>query len=174
MTAFSNFVIPVTVAGILGFGLYKKVDVFGVFLEGAKEGLKTAANIAPALIALMTCIGMLKVSGTLDILVWVFSPLARLLVLPQEVLPLAILRPISGSGALVIFNDILDTYGPDSFVGRVASVIEGSSETTFYTIAVYFGAVKVSKTKYTLSASLAADLVGFVMSAHMVRLIFGF
>ena len=174
MTAFSNFIIPVTVAGILAFGLYKKVDIFGVFLEGAKEGLKTAANIAPALIALMTCIGMLKVSGTLDILVWVFSPLARLLALPQEVLPLAILRPISGSGALVIFNDLLDTYGPDSFVGRVASVIEGSSETTFYTIAVYFGAVKVSKTKYTLSASLAADLVGFVMSAHMVRLIFGF
>ena len=173
MTAFSNFIIPITVAGILGFGLYKKVDVFGEFLEGAKEGLKTVVNIAPAIIALMTCVGMLKVSGTLDILVWVFSPLARLLALPQEVLPLAILRPISGSGALVIFNDLLGTYGPDSFVGRVASVIEGSSETTFYTIAVYFGAVKVSKTKYTLSASLAADLVGFVMSAHMVRLIFG-
>jgi len=174
MTAFSNFIIPITLAGILAFGLYKKVDVFSEFLEGAKEGLKTAVNIAPALIALMTCVGMLKVSGALDILVWVFSPLAHLLALPQEVLPLAILRPISGSGALVIFNDLLDTYGPDSFVGRVASVIEGSSETTFYTIAVYFGAVKISKTKYTLSASLAADLVGFVASAHMVRIIFGF
>jgi len=174
MIAFSNFVIPLTLAGILGFGLYKKVDVFSEFLEGAKEGLKTAANIAPALIALMTCIGMLKVSGALDAVVWVFSPFARLFSLPEEVLPLAILRPISGSGALVIFNDLLGTYGPDSFIGRVASVMEGSSETTFYTIAVYFGAVKISKTKYTLSASLAADLVGFVVSAHMVRLIFGF
>jgi len=173
MIAFSNYMIPATLAGILAFGLYKKVDVFSVFLEGAKEGLKTAVNIAPALIALMTCVGMFKVSGALDIVVWVFSPLANLLNLPQEVLPLAILRPISGSGALVIYNDLLSTHGPDSFIGRVASVMEGSSDTTFYTIAVYFGAVKVSKTKYTLSASLAADLVGFVMSAHMVRLIFG-
>ena len=173
MIAFSNYMIPAALAGILAFGLYRKVDVFAVFLEGAKEGLKTAINIAPALIALMTCVGVLKVSGALDIVVWVFSPLATLLNLPQEVLPLAILRPISGSGALVVYNDILNTHGPDSFIGRVASVMEGSSETTFYTIAVYFGAVKVSKTKYTLSASLAADLVGFLVSAHMVRVIFG-
>jgi len=173
MTAISNFVIPITLAAILGYGLYKGVDVFNVFLEGAREGLATAANIAPALIALMTCVGMLKASGALDAFVWLFSPLAGVLQLPDEVVPLAILRPISGSGALVIYNDLLAAYGPDSFIGRVASVMEGSSETTFYTIAVYFGAVKVSKTKYTLSASLIADLVGVVMSALMVRIIFG-
>jgi len=173
MTALSDFVIPLTLAGILVYGLYKGVDVFGVFLEGAKEGLNTAVNIAPALIALMMCIGVFKASGALDIIVWLFSPVAEILRLPGEVVPLAILRPISGSGALVIYNDLLATYGPDSFIGRVASVMEGSSETTFYTIAVYFGAVKVSKTKYTLSASLTADLVGVVMSAFMVRLIFG-
>ena len=174
MTGFSDFVIPFTLVAILGYGIYKGVDVFGAFLEGAKEGLSTAVNIAPALIALMTCVGMFKASGALDIVVLLFSPVADLLLLPEEVVPLAILRPISGSGALVIYNDLLATYGPDSFVGRVASVIEGSSETTFYTIAVYFGAVKISKTKYTLSASLTADLVGFIMSALMVRLIFGF
>ena len=173
MTGFSDFILPITLAGILAYGILKGVDVFGVFLEGAKEGLATVANIAPALIALMTCVGMFKASGALDIVVLLFSPIADALLLPKEVVPLAILRPISGSGALVIFNDLLATYGPDSFIGRVASVIEGSSETTFYTIAVYFGAVKVSKTKYTLSASLTADVVGFVMSALMVRLIFG-
>ena len=173
MITLSNFILPVTLAGILAFGLYKGVDVLGEFLQGAKEGLGSVVNIAPALIALMTCVGMFKASGALDIVVLLFSPLADLLALPQEVLPLAIIRPISGSGALVVFNDLLAEYGPDSFVGRVASVIEGSSETTFYTIAVYFGAIKVSKTKYTLSASLAADVVGFIASAHMVRLIFG-
>ena len=174
MTGLSDFVIPLTLAGILVYGLVRGVDVFGVFLEGAKEGLNTAVNIAPALIALMTCVGMFKASGALDVVVLAFSPIADALMLPREVVPLAILRPISGSGALVIYNDILATHGPDSFVGRVASVIQGSSETTFYTIAVYFGAVKVSKTRYTLSASLTADLVGFTMSALMVRLIFGF
>ena len=173
MTELSDFVIPVTLAGILAYGVFKGVDVFGAFLDGAKEGLTTVLNIAPALIALMTCVGMFKASGALDVVVQMFSPIAGALLLPREVLPLAILRPISGSGALVIFNDILATHGPDSFIGRVASVIQGSSETTFYTIAVYFGAVKVSKTKYTLSASLAADLTGFIASAVMVRLIFG-
>ena len=173
MSVISSFIIPLTLAGIVGYGLYKGVDVFSAFLEGARDGLKTVYNVAPALIALMTCVGMLKASGALDMLVFVFAPLADLLQLPREVLPLAILRPISGSGALVIYNDLLAEYGPDSFIGRVASVIEGSSETTFYTIAVYFGAVKVSKTKYTLSASLSADLMGFVMSAFMVRLFFG-
>ena len=173
MTHLSEFAIPITLAGILAYGVFKGVDVFGVFLDGAKEGLNTAANIAPALIALMTCVGMFKASGALDIVVRLFSPIADALLLPREVVPLAILRPISGSGALVIFNDLLATYGPDSFIGRVASVMEGSSETTFYTIAVYFGAIKVSKTKYTLSASLAADLTGFIASAVMVRLIFG-
>ncbi|MCL2578840.1 MAG: spore maturation protein [Oscillospiraceae bacterium] len=174
MAGLSDFVLPITLVGILGYGIFKGVDVFGEFLTGAKEGLTTVVNIVPAIIALMTCVGMFKASGALDGIVWLFSPVAAALQLPQEVVPLAILRPISGSGALVIYNDILATHGPDSFIGRVASVIEGSSETTFYTIAVYYGAVKVSKTRYTLSASLSADLVGFVMSAFMVRMIFGF
>ena len=173
MIAFSSYVLPLTLVGILGYGVYKGVDVFGVFLSGAKEGLLTTFNIAPAIIALMTCVGMFKASGALDVVVALFAPISGALLLPEEVVPLAILRPLSGSGALIIFNDLLETYGPDSFIGRVASVIEGSSETTFYTIAVYFGAVKVSKTRYVLSASLTADLVGFIMSAFMVRLIFG-
>lgn len=169
----SDLVIPLVLAGILIYGLTQKVDVFDAFLDGAKEGLKTAVNILPALVALMTCVGMFKASGALDMMVQLFEPVSRVLLLPKEVVPLAILRPISGSGAMVIFNDILATYGPDSFIGRVASVIEGSSETTFYTIAVYYGAIKITDTRHTLSASLTADLVGFVMSAVAVRMLFG-
>jgi len=169
----SNMIVPLVISGILVYGLYKDVDVFDCFLLGAREGLQTAVNILPSLVALMTCVGMFKASGALDVITHYLSPAAGLVGIPREVIPLAVLRPISGSGALVLFTDILGTYGPDSFVGRVASVIEGSSETTFYTIAVYYGAVKIGGIRHTLPASLTADLVGFIMSAVMVRAVFG-
>lgn len=168
-----NMIVPAVMCGILIYGLYREVDVFGVFLTGAREGLQTAVDILPSLVALMTCVGMFKASGALDVLTYAMQPVSEAFKLPGEVIPLAILRPISGSGALVIFDDLLRTYGPDSYIGRVASVLEGSSETTFYTIAVYFGAVQVSKIRHTLPASLTADLVGFLMSALMVRIFFG-
>lgn len=168
-----NMIIPVIICGILAYGLYRNIDVFGVFLEGAKEGLQTAVDILPALVALMTCVGMFKASGALDILTYALDPLAELLKLPAEAIPLAILRPISGSGALAIFEHVLESFGPDSYIGRVASVMMGSSETTFYTIAVYFGAIKISKIRHTLPASLTADLTGFLMSAWIVRIFFG-
>ncbi|MEG2204033.1 MAG: spore maturation protein, partial [Oscillospiraceae bacterium] len=108
-----------------------------------------------------------------DLLTVALAPWGRRLGLPAEVIPLALLRPISGSGAMVIFNDILHTFGPDSLIGRIASVMEGSTETTFYTIAVYYGATQIAKTRHTLPAALTADAVGFWMSAVMVRLFFG-
>lgn len=166
-------IIPLLIGAILVYGLFKQVDIFGEFLSGAKEGIQTTLGILPALIALITCVGMFKASGALDVVNHAVAPLARLLTLPTEVTPLVLLRPISGSGAMVIFNDILTTYGPDSYIGRVASVIQGSSETTFYTIAVYFGAIKVTKTRYAVCASLTADLTSFVVSAFLVRLVFG-
>lgn len=168
-----SYIIPAVMAVIIGYGLVKKVDIFDCFLEGAKEGLTTSVSILPALVALMTCVGMFKASGVMDLLTYALSPLASVLHMPKEIIPLAILRPISGSGAMVIFNNILSDFGPDSYIGRVASVLEGSSETTFYTIAVYFGAIKVTKTRHTLGASLTADLTGFAMSALMVNLFFG-
>ena len=116
---------------------------------------------------------MFKASGALDVLSWGLGPLAEGLGLPREVIPLALLRPISGSGAMVLFNDILATYGPDSFIGRVASVMEGSTETTFYTIAVYYGATKVHRTRHTLPSALSADLAGIIMSAVAVRMFLG-
>ena len=172
MNGFSNFIIPGTIAFILCFGLFKKANVFEIFLDGAKEGISTSIRIMPALIALMTCVGMFKASGALDILTDLLSPLADLLSFPKEDIPLALLRPISGSGSLVIFEDILSTHGADSLAGRVASVLQGSTETTFYTIAVYFSAAKVFETRYTLFCALAADLTGFIMSSVCVNLFF--
>ena len=166
MAAVNHFIVPVIIGGIFLFGICKGVNTFDAFLEGAKEGLSTVVSITPALICLLTAVAMFKASGALDVLSWGLG-------LPREVIPLALLRPISGSGAMVLFNDLLVTYGPDSFIGRVASVMEGSTETTFYTIAVYYGAIGVKKTRHTLPSALSADLAGMVMSALAVRLFLG-
>ncbi len=169
----SNYVIPFFIAAVMIIGLVKKVDVFSEFTEGAKENFKAAVSILPALVALMTAIGMFKASGALDFISAAISPLTNVLGFPDECIPLAIIRPISGSGALAVFENILTDVSPDSFAGRVASVIIGSTETTFYTIAVYYGITKVKKTRQALPASLAADFTGFVLSALTVRIILG-
>lgn len=170
----SSYMIPAILCIILIYGAYKKVPVFTTFMQGAKEGLEVSIQILPALVALVTAVGMFRASGALDLLTWAISPVAKLLHLPVEVMPLTLLRPISGSGALVIFQDIITNYGPDSFIGRVASVMQGSTETTFYTIALYYGATSVTKTRHTLGSALTGDVIGFVMSALMVRVLFPF
>ena len=167
----SDFVIPVFIALIMIIGLAKRVDVFSEFTDGAKENLKTAFDVLPALIALMTAIGMFKASGGLEIISSAIAPLTEFLGFPRECIPLALIRPVSGSGALAVFESILTEVSPDSFAGRVASVVIGSTETTFYTIAVYYGITKVKKTKHAIASSLAADLTGFILSALTVRLI---
>lgn len=167
----SEYVIPVFIAVIMVIGLAKRVDVFGEFVEGAKENLKSAFGILPALIALMTAIGMFKASGGLDVISAAVSPLTEFLGFPSECIPLAIIRPVSGSGALAVFESILSDVSPDSFAGRVASVIIGSTETTFYTVAVYYGITKVKKTRHVIASSLTADLTGFIISALTVRLL---
>lgn len=169
----SDYIIPFLIAIIMIIGLVKKVDVFSEFAEGAKENLKAAVSVLPALVALMTAIGMFKASGALEIISTAISPLTSFLGFPKECIPLAIIRPVSGSGALAVFESILTDVSPDSFAGRVASVIIGSTETTFYTIAVYYGITKVKKTQQALPASLAADFTGFVLSALTVRIILG-
>ena len=172
MNQISHYILPVVIVIIVGYGLIKRVPVFDCFLEGAKEGLTASVQILPALIALITAVGMFKASGALDIFTYALRPFANLLHLPQEVIPLAILRPISGSGALVIFQDILQQYGPDSFVGQVASVMQGSTETTFYTIAVYYGAVGIKNTRHTVFAAMAGDFAGLAAASLAVRLFF--
>lgn len=169
----SDYVIPFFIAAIMIIGLVKKVDVFDEFTEGAKENLKAAVSVLPALVALMTAIGMFKSSGALEFISSAISPLTSFLGFPEKCIPLAIIRPVSGSGALAVFESILTDVSPDSFAGRVASVIIGSTETTFYTIAVYYGITKVKKTRQALPASLAADFTGFILSALTVRIILG-
>ncbi|MFA9379668.1 MAG: spore maturation protein [Acetanaerobacterium sp.] len=166
----TSLVIPLTIALIFCYGIYKDVDVFGEFVKGAREGVQTTINVLPALVAIMTAVGMFRASGALDIFTNAGEPLAAALHMPKEVTPLMILRPISGSGALVIIEDILENCGPDSMAGRVASVMMGSTETTFYTIAVYYGASGISKTRYTVPCALIGDMVGFIMSVTMVRI----
>lgn len=170
--SFASYVIPCFIAFVLIYALVNKVDVFEEFLVGAKEGLKTAVKIIPALVALMTCVGMFKASGGLDVITYALSPLTNLLSLPSEIVPLALLRPISGSGALALYSDLLVTYGADSNIGRIASVLMGSSETTFYTIAIYFGAYKITKIRHTVFCALLADITCFLISAMIVSIFF--
>jgi spore maturation protein B len=170
---YTDFLIPGVIAVIIAVGLIKKVDVFGEFVDGASEALKSGMSVLPALVALMTAIGMFRASGALGAITAFLSPAARALGFPPEVLPLALIRPISGSGAIAVFDSILTEVSPDSFAGRVASVIMGASETTFYTIAVYFGAAKIKKPRNALCASLTADFTAFVVSAVTVTIFMG-
>jgi spore maturation protein B len=170
---YTDFLIPGVIAVIITVGLIKKVDVFGEFVDGASEALKSGLSVLPALVALMTAIGMFRASGALGAITAFLSPAARAVGFPPEVLPLALIRPISGSGAIAVFDSILTDVSPDSFAGRVASVIMGASETTFYTIAVYFGTTKIKKPRNALGASLTADFTAFVVSAVSVAVFMG-
>ncbi|MEA5012045.1 MAG: spore maturation protein [Angelakisella sp.] len=173
MQNFTDFIVPLVIGGVFFWGMVKGVNVFDCFMEGAKDGLKVSVSILPALVCLLTAVSMFKASGALDVFTHALGPAAESIGIPREIIPLALLRPVSGSGAMVLFKDILQTYGPDSFVGRVASVLEGSTETTFYTIAVYYGATQVKKTRHTLVASLSGDVTGLIFSVLTVRLLLG-
>lgn len=174
MNSITNYIVPGIIVFVCLYGLKEKVDVFSVFLQGAAEGIKICIDILPALIGLLVAVGMLKASGALDIIAYALRPLTRLIFMPAELIPLTLLRPISGSGALAIYENILKEFGPDGLIGKIASVMQGSTETTFYTIAVYYGATKVKKTRHTVASSLTADIVGFLMSAITVNLFFSF
>lgn len=169
----ADLVIPLITALIVLTGLIKKVNVFDEFMEGAKENLQTSLSLLPSLIALVTAIGLFKASGLPELIAELMSPLTTALGFPSECIPLALIRPISGSGALAVFDGILRDCHPDSYAGRVASVLMGSTETTFYTIAVYFAAVKAKDTRHALPSALAGDLTGFIVSAITVRILFG-
>lgn len=173
MSSVGSYMLPAVFFAVMLLGLLKGVNVFSAFVEGAADGIKVCIKILPSLVALMTAVGVFSSSGALDMLTAFLQPITDFIGLPRQVTPLALLRPISGSGALAVFSEILSKHGPDSYIGRVASVLEGSTETTFYTIAVYFGATKITKTRHTLPASLMADMTGFVMSGLCVRMFLG-
>lgn len=169
----SSLLIPLLLAGAAVWALGKRVDVYDALTAGASEGLAVLLRIVPSLIALLTAVYMFRASGAMEYLSALLAPVLEGVGIPPEVAPLLFIRPISGSGALAVGSELMATYGPDSYIGRVAAVMLGSSETTFYTIAVYFGSVGIVKTRYTIPASLCADAVMFLTSAAAVRVLMG-
>lgn len=169
----STWAIPALLFVIPVVGFFKKVKVYECFVEGAKEGFNVAIRIIPFLVAILFAIGMFRASGAMDLFVQVISPLTNLIGMPAEALPLALMRPLSGSGSLGLATEIMKTHGPDSFLGRLVSTMYGSTETTFYVLAVYFGAVGVKKIRHALAVGLIADVAGLIAAVFICRLIFG-
>lgn len=164
-------IIPIIVLIIITYGMIKGKKVYEWFVEGAKDGLKVCMNIFPYLLAMIVAVHIFREAKLLDILNNLISPLGKLIDLPKEVIPLVLIKPLSGSGAMGIFTDILKNYGADSAIGLVSSVIMGTTETIFYTITVYFGAVKIKKIRHTLWASIMADMTAIIMAIMMVKLL---
>lgn len=171
MTLISNLALPCFILLFLLAGFFKKINVFDAFLIGAKKGIVSTFKIAPSILALLIAVKLLRDSGIIDSLVNISAPFFEFLGIPPEVLPLAILRPISGSGSTALLIDTFENFGPDSKISLIASVLCCSSETTFYTIAVYYGACGITKIKHTLVAALCADVAAVIFSIAFVNLL---
>lgn len=171
--AISNYAIPLIIVGFLVFGMSKKVKVYESFTEGAKEGFTTAVRIIPFLVAMLVAIGVFRASGAMGLLTKALSPITNLIGMPGEILPMAFMRPLSGGGAEGIMTDLITTNGPESLIGRMAAVMMGSTETTFYVLSVYFGSVSVKKQRHALPVGLLADLAGLITAVLVTRLFFG-
>lgn len=167
----SNLAMPLIILIIVVYGVIEKKKVFDDFLDGAKEGMNIVIGILPTLIGLFVAIGALRSSGILDIIIRILNPLLSIINFPTELMPLAMLRPISGSSSIAIATDIMNTYGVDTTIGMMASVIMGSTETTLYTIAIYTSCIKVKNTRFILLAALAADIVGIFTSVIVCRIL---
>jgi spore maturation protein B len=172
MDLFFSMLVPFLILAVALWGCVRRVDLWGALVDGAGEGLKVMVGIVPPLIGLLTAVYMLRASGALDLLGQALEPMLSAVGIPAETIGLLLVRPVSGSAALGVGADLIQTYGPDSLVGRTAAVMLGSTETTFYTIAVYFGAAKIHKTRYAVPAALCADVAGFLAASWAVRLVF--
>jgi len=173
ITTISSWMIPALIAFIPLYAAYRKVPVYESFVDGAKDGFGTAVGLIPHLVGMMTAISMFRASGAMDLLVAAVRPLFERLGVPGEVVPLGLLRPITGAGSLAYTTDLIKTYGPDSMIGRIASTIQGSTDTTLYVLTVYFGAVGVRRTRYALKVGLFSDLVGFAAAVAACLMVFG-
>ena len=169
----SLWALPFLILLVLTIGVIRKVPVYEEFTHGAKDGFKVAINIIPYLVAIIVAISMLRASGAIEMLASAIAPLLKSCHIPADVLPLTIVRSLSGSAALGVFSDIANNLGPDSYATKLAAIMVGSSETTFYVLAVYFGAVKISKIRYALIVGLLADLVGIIAAVWVCNLMFG-
>lgn len=166
---FTKSIIPITVVIILGYGMIKGRKVYEWFLEGAKDGLMVCLKIFPCLLAMLVAVQIFKNANLLDLVNKLVAPLSGAIGLPQEVVPLVLIKPISGSGAIGMFTDIIKTYGADTFIGLVASVIMGTTETIFYTITVYYGAAKIKKIRHTLWSAVIADITAIIVAIFVVN-----
>ncbi len=173
LESLSIIAIPLIVALFVAYAAKKKVPVYESFVAGAKGGFDVAVKIIPYLVAMLVAIGIFRASGAMEMLVTALSPVARLIGMPPEALPMALLRPLSGSGSLGLMADIMKKYGPDSFIGILVSTMYGSSETTFYVLAVYFGAVNIYRTRHAVAAGLIADFVGMLGALFICRILLG-
>lgn len=165
----SNLAMPIMILIIVIYGIIQRNKIFDTFLDGAKEGMSVVVNLFPTLIGLFLAVGTLRASGVLDFLIQIISPVLDYIKIPSEIMPLALLRPISGSSSIAVAVDIMKQFGVDSGLGIIASVIMGSTETTLYTIAVYTSSVGIKKTRFVLVASLIADVVGIFVSVAVCR-----
>ena len=168
----SDFIIPVTILFIVVFGCLQKVDIYEVFLEGAKEGLQTVVDILPTLIGLVMAVEVVRAGGLLDIMVEWFRPFADAVGFPAELAPLSIVRLVSSSAATGLLTDLFSQYGPDSYLGRVASVMMSCTETVFYTMSLYFLSVGIRKTRWTLPCALLANIIGIAAAVWLVGVVF--
>lgn len=173
ITLISSLMIPAMILIVVTHGALKKINVYDAFIDGAKESFDMILTMFPSLLAMIFSINIFLKSGIVDSLFGLLRPLFNMIHLPVEVLPMALLRPISGSSTLAILNNIFESFGPDGFIGRLASVIQGSTDTTFYIITLYFGCIGIKKIKYSLWAGLFADLIGLVASIIIVGFFFG-
>jgi spore maturation protein SpmB len=164
---------PSLIAGLLLIGVAGRVSVYDSMIAGAKEGLEVAVRIVPYLVAIIAAVKMLRVSGLMDLIISSVAPITGAFGVPAEVLPMAMLRPLSGSGAFGVMSETLQAYGPDSFIGMTVSTLQGSTETTFYVLALYYGAARVTQSRHTLAACLTGDLAGFVGAIAACHLFFG-
>lgn len=170
---FSTIAIPLLIVIFIGYGAIKKVKVYEKFVEGAKEGFNIAIRIIPYLVAMLVAIGIFRAGGAMNWLIYILHPITNLIGMPAEAMPMALMRPLSGSGSLGVMAEIISVHGPDSFIGILVSTLYGSSETTFYVLAVYFGAVNIKNIRHSLPAGLIADIAGVLGAVFIVRMLFG-
>jgi len=162
MQQLTSLIIPLLILFIVGLGLVKRIAVYEEFVDGAKEGFNIAVNIIPYLVAMLFAITIFRASGALDFILTALTPLASLLGFPADVIPMGIIRPLTGSGSVGILAELISTHGEDSIIVKIAAVMFGSTETTLYVLAIYFGAIKIKNTTYAVQAGLMADFTGFV------------
>jgi len=169
---FSNWIMLSFMVGIPLYGAYKRIDVFDAFIVGAKQGFETIINIIPYLVGMLVAIGMLRASGFFELLSATLAPVLNAIGMPTELLPLALVRPFSGSAATGVMADLIHQHGGDSFIAKTAATLMGSTETTFYVIAVYFGVVNIRRTRHAIPAGILADLAGIIASVFVCRYFF--